>query len=100
MKPSIELIRLIAVVLITYTHTRHELDNGIVYFIVEWLPIFGTAILSIMSGYLYYTISRKKDHLFQKKIKSLAIPFMIANNISDCYRHINHLCIFSYHKKI
>lgn len=79
MKPSIELIRLIAVVLIIFTHTRNNLESGIIYFIVERLPIFGTAVLSIISGYLYYTVSRKKNNLFQKKIKSLAIPYIIAN---------------------
>lgn len=81
MKPSIELIRLIAVVLITFTHTRNELDSGMGYFIIERLPLFGTAILSVISGYLYYTVSRKKNNLFIKKIKSLAIPYLIANMV-------------------
>lgn len=79
MKPSIELIRLLAVVLITFTHTRNDLESGSLYFIVEKLPTYGTAILSIISGYLYFIISRKKRNLLQKKIKSLAIPFLIAN---------------------
>lgn len=80
MKPSIELIRLLAVVLITFTHTRNDLESGSLYFIVEKLPTYGTAILSIISGYLYYTISRNKEGLFKKKVKSLAIPFLIANS--------------------
>lgn len=79
MKPSIELIRLIAVILISFTHTRNDLESGITYFIVERLPLYGTAILSIISGYLYYSVSRKKKDLFFKKIKSLAIPYIIAN---------------------
>lgn len=79
MKPSIELIRLVAVILITFTHTRNNLENGISFFIVEQLPTFGTAILSIISGYLYYTVSRKKKKLFLKKLKSLAVPYLFAN---------------------
>lgn len=79
MKSSIELIRLIAVILIVFTHTRNELKYGIFYFIVEIIPTFGTAILSIISGYLYYETSRHKDNLFFRKIKSLAIPYLIAN---------------------
>lgn len=79
MKPSIEVIRLIAVVLISFTHTRNDLESGFAYIIVERLPLFGTAILSIISGYLYYSVSRNKKGLFLKKIKSLAIPYMIAN---------------------
>lgn len=79
MKSSIELIRLIAVILIVFTHTRNELKYGIPYFIVEIIPTFGTAILSIISGYLYYETSRHKDNLFFRKIKSLAIPYLIAN---------------------
>lgn len=81
MKPSIELIRLIAVILITFTHTRNNLEDGLGYFIIECLPLYGTAILSIISGYLYYEVSRKKEHLFARKIKSLAIPYLIANVI-------------------
>lgn len=79
MKSSIEFIRLIAVILIVFTHTRNELENGIAYFIVERIPTFGTAILSIISGYLYFEISRHKPFLFFRKIKSLAIPYLIAN---------------------
>ncbi|MEM9990807.1 MAG: hypothetical protein AAF738_03530 [Bacteroidota bacterium] len=80
MKPSIELIRCVAVVLITFTHTRHDLEeNDVLYFIIEVLPSFGTVILSIVSGYLYYRVSRHKQGLFQRKIRSLAIPYVIAN---------------------
>lgn len=79
MKSSIELIRLIAVILIVFTHTRNELENDIAYFVFEKIPTFGTAILSIVSGYLYFEISRQKNNLFIKKVKSLAIPYLIAN---------------------
>jgi hypothetical protein len=79
MKSSIELIRLIAVILIVFTHTRNELEDGVAYFIVQRIPTFGTAILSIISGYLYFEISQHKKNLFFKKIKSLAIPYLIAN---------------------
>src|SRR5690554_6565774 len=79
MNPSIELIRLIAVIQIVFTHTRHDLDSGLAYVIVEGVPTFGTAILSIISGYLYFKVSRKGNNIIQKKIKSLAIPFLIAN---------------------
>lgn len=77
---SIELLRICAVILIIFTHTRHNLtSDSIFYFIIEKLPTYGTAILSIISGYLYYTVSRKKENIFHKKIKSLAIPYLIAN---------------------
>ncbi len=79
MIPSIELIRFIAVIFITFTHTRHEFKSGYFFFIIETLPTYGTAILSIISGYLYYVVSQKKPNLFFKKIKSLAIPYLIAN---------------------
>ncbi len=79
MNPSIELIRLIAVILITFTHTRHDLSSGFLYTIVEKIPTYGTAILSIISGYLYYTVSKDKNNLWLSKIKSLLIPYLIAN---------------------
>ena len=78
MKPSIELIRLVAVILITFTHTRNDLQSGYIFFVVEKMPTFGTAILSIVSGYLYYSVSLKKK-IFIKKIKTLLIPYLIAN---------------------
>src|SRR5699024_10105764 len=51
------------------------------YFLVEVIPTFGTAILAIISGYLYYEISRHKQKLFLRKIKSLAIPYLFSNII-------------------
>ena len=79
MKGNIELLRIICVVLLVFTHTRHNFTDGVMYFILYDLPKYGTLILSIISGYLYYAISRKNKNLFQKKIKSLAIPFLFAN---------------------
>ena len=79
MKGNIELLRIVCVVLLVFTHTRHNFDDGIMHFILYDLPKYGTLILSIISGYLYYSISRKNKNLFAKKIKSLAIPFLFAN---------------------
>lgn len=81
MKYSIELIRLLAVVLITLTHTRHSIteDFAFVYFLVEQLPTIGTILLSITSGYLFQKISFKRSHLFMNKVRTLFIPFLIAN---------------------
>ena len=79
MKGNIELLRIVCVVLLVFTHTRHNFDDGIMHFILYDLPKYGTLILSIISGYLYYAISRKNKNLFEKKIKSLAIPFLFAN---------------------
>ena len=70
MKPGIDVVRLIAVILITFTHTRNNLESGFTYFIVEELPKYGTAILSIISGYLYYTISRHKTDYLIRKLKA------------------------------
>lgn len=79
MNPSIELIRLSAVILIVFTHTRNDLDTGTLYFIIEKLPTFGTAILSIISGFLYIKVSQHKQNIIKRKIKSLLIPYLIAN---------------------
>ena len=79
MKGNIELLRIVCVVLLVFTHTRHNFEDGIMHFILYDLPKYGTLILSIISGYLYYSISRKNKNLFEKKIRSLAIPFLFAN---------------------
>lgn len=50
---SIEVIRLLAVVLITFTHTRHNLESGPWCVLLEEVPKYGTLMLSIVSGYLY-----------------------------------------------
>lgn len=81
MKASIEYIRIIAVVLITFTHTKHNFNEGWEYFAIEIIPTYGTVILSIVSGFLYFKYSRKKENLFYKKVKSLAIPYLFANLI-------------------
>ncbi|MFA7444466.1 MAG: acyltransferase family protein [Flavobacteriaceae bacterium] len=81
MKYSIELIRLLAVILITLTHTRHSLtqESTLTYFLAEQLPTIGTVLLSIVSGYLYRKVSFDKPKLFFNKVKTLLIPFLIAN---------------------
>lgn len=80
MKYNIELIRLFAVVLITFTHIRHDFSSGLPYVILEEIPRFGTLILSVVSGYLFAkTTFFKRNNLLKKKTKSLLIPYLIAN---------------------
>ena len=79
MKGSFEFARLICVFLLIFTHTRHNYSEGLAYFILEEVPKIGTLILSLISGYLYYSVSRKSKNIFEKKIKSLLIPYLIAN---------------------
>lgn len=81
MKYSIELIRFISVLLITFTHTRNNFSEGWFHFVVYDLPQYGTVMLSVISGYLYYKISKSKSDLFKRKVKSLLIPYLIANSI-------------------
>ena len=77
MNSGIELLRIVAVILITFTHTRNNLEDGYFYFFIEKLPTYGTSILSIISGYLYFTITRKSDiSLFKKKYKPLQFLFL------------------------
>lgn len=76
---NIEWVRIIAVVLITFTHTRHHFESGVYFFLFEQLPPIGTSLLSVVSGYLYITYSSKKDNLLLSKVKSLLIPYLIAN---------------------
>lgn len=77
----IELIRLIAVLLITFTHVKHSYKEGLVYIILEEIPRYGTLILSIISGYLYGTITRHNSNIFFKKVQSLLFPYLLANAI-------------------
>lgn len=79
MKGSIELIRLIAIILIAFTHTRYNIDNTTELLIIKTLPTIGTSILSVISGYLFWKYTKNSDHIFQKKVKSLLIPYIIAN---------------------
>lgn len=79
MNYTIEVMRLIAVVLITFTHTRHTLESGPLYILLEEVPKYGTLLLSIISGFLFWTKSRVEPNLFEKKVKSLAIPYLSAN---------------------
>jgi len=80
MKYGIEIARLIAVLLITFNHTKHNLTEGAAYWIFEQLPLFGTPLLLLVCGYLFSAVSKKKNEpLFLKKVKSLLIPFIMAN---------------------
>ncbi len=79
MKYNIEFIRLLAVVLITFTHTRHHIEEGFTYYLIEVVPTYGTLFLSLISGYLFFKNSRTNPQLFANKFKSLAIPYLIAN---------------------
>lgn len=74
----IEFMRIAGVILITFTHTNHDFTAGPPHFILEELPRYGTLLLSVISGYLYYTY-RGVPGLLNKKIKSLLVPFLIAN---------------------
>jgi peptidoglycan/LPS O-acetylase OafA/YrhL len=80
-KQGIEILRLVAIILITFIHTKHNFESGISYYITEVLPKFGTLTLSIVSGYLYWTITKNNKSVFSKKVKSLVIPYFIANSI-------------------
>lgn len=81
MKYGIEIARLIAVLLITFNHTKHNLiEGGTAYWIFEQLPLFGTPLLLLVCGYLFSAVSKRKNEpLFRKKVKSLLIPFLMAN---------------------
>ncbi|MFU8813236.1 MAG: hypothetical protein ACNA78_09720 [Balneolaceae bacterium] len=79
MKYNIEFLRFLAVILITLTHTRHDVTDGWLFLLVYHIPQYGTVILSIISGYLYWNFTRKNRTLIQRKVKSLLYPFLIAN---------------------
>ncbi|MCT4647674.1 MAG: hypothetical protein N4A74_21985 [Carboxylicivirga sp.] len=79
MKGSIELLRIAAVILITFTHTRHDIEDGPFYILFEYIPPYGTPILSIISGYLFWTKTRFKKNIFNSKVASLIIPYFVAN---------------------
>lgn len=76
---SIEITRLLAVILITFTHIRHSFQDGPLGFVLEQVPLYGTLILSIISGFLYAEVTASKPGLLQKKVKSLLIPYLVAN---------------------
>ncbi len=81
MNYSIEVMRLLAVVLITFTHTRHGVENTSLDFLLEQVPKYGTLLLSIISGFLFWTKSRLEPQLFEKKLRSLVGPYLIANGL-------------------
>ena len=49
MKGSFEFARLICVLLLIFTHTRHNYSEGLAYLILEEVPKVGTLILSLIS---------------------------------------------------
>lgn len=87
---SIEIIRLTAVILITFTHIRHSFESGFMYLFLEQIPLYGTLILSIISGFLYAEVTSSKSHLLKKKVRSLLIPFLIANLVVLVPAYILH----------
>lgn len=74
----IEFMRIAGVILITFTHMRHNFTEGAPHFILEVLPKYGTLLLSVISGYLFFR-NPYSGNLLDKKIKSLLIPYIIAN---------------------
>ncbi|MEX0719579.1 MAG: hypothetical protein WD059_02850 [Balneolaceae bacterium] len=76
---SIELIRLLSVILITFTHIRHNFSDGVMNIFLDQIPMYGTLILSVISGFLYAEVTSRKDGLLNKKVRSLLIPYLIAN---------------------
>ena len=76
MNYSIELLRLMSVILIVFTHTKHNFTGGIFYILFEQIPTYGTAILSIISGFLFSEYSSTKANLLNKKIKTLCLHQM------------------------
>lgn len=49
------------------------------YLLLEQIPLYGTLILSVISGFLYHEVTAGKGRLVQKKVHSLLIPYLIAN---------------------
>ena len=72
-------MRVAGVILITFTHIRHDFTDGAAYFILETIPKYGTLLLSVISGYLFCMNPYSSGNLLRKKIKSLLIPFLISN---------------------
>lgn len=79
MKYNLELLRLIAVCLITLTHSKIEFTDPQNIFLFEYLPMIGTPVLTLISGYLFAEVSIMRKDLLKNKIKTLLIPFLIAN---------------------
>lgn len=77
---SIELMRVIGVMLITLTHVKHEFESGLAFLVLEEIPLYGTLLLSVISGFLF-AANDSGQPILMKKIKSLLIPYLIANGI-------------------
>lgn len=61
------------------------------YVFLEQVPLYGTLILSIISGFLYAEVTSSKPDLLKKKVRSLLIPFLIANILVIIPAFIAHL---------
>ena len=73
MNYTIEIIRLVAVILITFTHIRHNFTDGPMFYMLEVIPKYGTLILSLVSGYLYNEISSKNFQSYLQKIEHIRV---------------------------
>lgn len=79
MKYNLELLRLIAVCLITLTHSKIQFTDSANIFLFNYLPTIGTPVLTLISGYLFAEVSIKRKELLNNKIKTLLVPYLIAN---------------------
>ena len=61
------------------------------YIFLEQVPLYGTLILSIISGFLYAEVTSSKPDLLKKKVRSLLIPFLIANVLVVIPVYVAHL---------
>lgn len=79
MKYNLEFLRLFAVILVTFTHTRNNFTSGWEMLVFEDFPKIGTLVLSIISGYLYSEVTYNRKNLLKDKLKKLYIPYLFAN---------------------
>ncbi len=79
MKYNLEFLRLIAVILVTFTHTRNNFTGGWEMLVFEDFPKIGTLVLSVVSGYLYSEVSYNRKNLLKDKFKKLYIPYFLSN---------------------
>lgn len=79
MKYNLEFLRLIAVILVTFTHTRNNFIGGWEMLVFEDFPKIGTLVLSVVSGYLYSEVSYNRKNLLKDKFKKLYIPYFLSN---------------------
>ena len=91
----VELIRILGVTLITFTHIRHNFTSGPVFWLFEVIPPYGTLMLSVVSGYLFAQHDRG-GKILGKKIKSLLIPYAIANGVVILAVVLAHMAGFEF----